>query len=272
MTWEVSITNEAGKTEVFNWKVETHYADWLARFEPLNGSRTAEDKFLPVAGEKYTVNVKVVGTDGNTYTNKAPVTITFAEDAIIDVNPAVVPNAFKKDEPADKPIAVETDIYGDTGTEAWDGSPNAANDNVEKETQILLCPENPAIVADGLVYEITITDPAGKYATFNWAVESHYADWLVRFEPLNGNRTSADKFLPEAGVEYKVEYKVVVDGKTYVSAAPVTITFDEAAIVNVNPDVAPVVLTGDATAIIMVIAIVALLGTAVVVSKKVFSK
>ena len=180
------------------------------------------------------------------------------------------------------PVEYTVEPYAN-GMENWTGSPNKT-DEYPKVTQILFCvdPWDNEFFKNSAGKNVTVTMEAeGKEAaTFTLPIATVYAggSWgILRVEPC----LMDTPWVPEKDVEYKATLtfeapdgtvvRVVSDGVYKLDVDPVVPEPAEPTepTVPTEPTEEP---TGDNTAIFAALAILAVLGTAVVVSKKVFSK
>ncbi len=148
-------------------------------------------------------------------------------------------------------------------------------ENWSEQTQLLICTTEDVPVA--YTWKLTIkNDATGETKTISMPCSSSYDTWLRRFEVCLGE--GENQFIPENGAAYTVSAEI------YNEAGELVMTAAEASgfvcgvdpIVPetpVDPPVDPVdpPVTGDATVMIAVLAVVALFGAAVV-TKKVFVK
>ncbi len=150
-------------------------------------------------------------------------------------------------------------------------------ENWSDQTQLLICTTEEVPVA--YTWKLSIrNDATGETKTISMVCSSSYADWLRRFEVCLGE--GENQFIPENGASYTISAEI------YNEAGELVMVADEAdgficgldpivpeTPVDPEPPVDPVdpPVTGDATAIIAVLAVVALFGAAVV-TKKAFVK
>ena len=257
-TWKITID---GTTFTLvpssNYDFGNGNAIW--RFETCLGKNT--NMYVPTAGAEHTVAAEIYNGDELVYTATTKEGKTWTVPA--DFEP-VVPNVL--------PLK----LYG-TGFENWSGN-----------TQLLV---QPIVMPESLIgdhdTEWTITfawDGGSKTVTqkatseYRWS--STATKTIVRFTPVIADKDN--QFIPEVGVAYTVSGSVTVDGVTYTfesEAGEYSFTAAEGAIVPdeykyedetpVTPDTPDAPETGDATVFAIVFAAVAMLGMAVVVTKKV---
>ena len=179
-------------------------------------------------------------------------------------------------------VTFTVEKYGE-GMENWAGSPNLGDQSAQ--TQVLICPQTTDGAKLAAAYEnyteiewtLKFTDTNGVTKTVNLKPASCYdgGTWgILRFEPCLG--TGVNKFVPAEGMTYTVEASFTAGGVTYkgVSADGYFKNKDGAAVdpdpsVPVIPDEVPAPPTGDTAVFAIVFAAVAMLGMAVVVTKKV---
>ena len=272
LNMKVTVVDETeGKTYV----IPKYFFDTPAReiYSDVTFVRIAvcEYGIIPDATHAYTVSlefsdvatgkVKYAGTSAVGAFNKP--SATFTEPIIPNPIPhPQVPEATK--------IKIEGK-YGDW--ENWGGSPNKGDQ--EAVTQLLVGITDEAgkkidLAIDGtLTWKVTISaGDTSKTITLNPATKDLNYD-LYRFETCLA--TGDNQFVPVKGTDYTVKIEVY-EGETlkYESDAVsgFTCPMDPIVPTPVNPPVD----TGDATALIVVLSLVAMIGTALVVSKKVLAK
>lgn len=227
----------------------------------------------PVEGHTYTVGLEFSDVE----TGKVKYAGTSATGAFNSFN-----EAFKKHGPVvpeviphpPVPEVTKINIVGKFGNwENWLGSPNKGDQ--EAVTQLLVGITDEAgatidlAIDETLTWKVTISaGDTSKTITMNPATKA-LAYQLYRFETCLGE--GEDQFVPVKGTEYTVKIEVY-EGETlkYESDAVsgFTCPMDPIVPTPVNPPVD----TGDATALIVVLSLVAMIGTALVVSKKVLAK
>ena len=270
LNMKVTVVDETeGKTYV----IPKYFFDTPGREIYVDGTfvriAVCEYGIIPDATHAYTVSlefsdvatgkVKYAGTSAVGAFNKP--STTFTEPIIPDPIPhPQVPEATK--------IKIEGK-YGDW--ENWEGSPNKGDQ--EAVTQLLVGITDEAgkkidLAIDGtLTWKVTISaGDTSKTITLNPATKDLNYD-LYRFETCLA--TGDNQFVPVKGTDYTVKIEVY-EGETlkYESDAVSGFTCP------MDPIVPAVVTppTGDTTAVIVVLAVVAMIGTALVVSKKVLAK
>lgn len=228
---------------------------------------------IPVKGHTYTIGlefsdvktgeVKYAGTSETGAFNQF--NDAFTADGAIVPDPIPHPQA---------PEAAKIKIAGIFGSwENWENSPNKGD--AEAVTQLLVEISDASgatidIPADGsLTWKLTISaGETSKTITMTPATVA-LAYKLYRFETCLGE--GENQFVPVKGTDYTVKIEIY-EGETlkYVSDAVsgFTCPMDPIVPTPVNPPVD----TGDATALIVVLSLVAMIGTALVVSKKVLAK
>lgn len=272
LNMKVTVVDETeGKTYV----IPKYFFDTPAREIYSDGTflriAVCEYGIIPDATHAYTVSlefsdvatgkVKYAGTSAVGAFNKP--SATFTEPIIPD--PIPHPQV---------PEATKIKIVGKYGNwENWGGSPNKGDQ--EAVTQLLVGITDEAgatidlAIDETLTWKVTISaGDTSKTITMNPATKA-LAYQLYRFETCLGE--GANQFVPVKGTEYTVKIEVY-EGETlkYESDAVsgFTCPMDPIVPTPVNPPVD----TGDATALIVVLAVVAMIGTALVVSKKVLAK
>ena len=269
LNMKVTIVDETeGKTYV----IPKYFFDTPAREIYSDGTfvriAVCEYGIIPDATHAYTVSlefsdvatgkVKYAGTSAVGAFNKP--SATFTEPIIPD--PIPHPQV---------PEATKIKIVGKFGNwENWVNSPNKGD--AEAVTQLLVGITDEAGKIDidaSLTWKLTISaDGTSKTITLSPATKALDYD-LYRFETCLGE--GANQFVPVKGTNYTVKIEVY-EGEVlkYESEAVsgFTCPMDPIVPTPVNPRVD----TGDATALIVVLAVVAMIGTALVVSKKVLAK
>lgn len=272
LNMKVTVVDETeGKTYV----IPKYFFDTPAREIYIDGTflriAVCEYGIIPDATHAYTVSlefsdvatgkVKYAGTSAVGAFNKP--SATFTEPIIPD--PIPHPQV---------PEATKIKIVGKYGNwENWGGSPNKGDQ--EAVTQLLVGITDEAgatidlAIDETLTWKVTISaGDTSKTITMNPATKA-LAYQLYRFETCLGE--GEDQFVPVKGTEYTVKIEVY-EGETlkYESDAVsgFTCPMDPIVPAPVNPPVD----TGDATALIVVLSLVAMIGTALVVSKKVLAK
>ena len=272
LNMKVTVVDETeGKTYV----IPKYFFDTPAREIYSDGTfvriAVCEYGIIPDATHAYTVSlefsdvatgkVKYAGTSAVGAFNKP--SATFTEPIIPDPIPhPQVPEVTK--------IKIEGK-YGDW--ENWGGSPNKGDQ--EAVTQLLVGITDEAgatidlAIDETLTWKVTISaGDTSKTITMNPATKALQYQ-LYRFETCLGE--GENQFVPVKGTDYTVKIEVY-EGETlkYESDAVsgFTCPMDPIVPTPVNPPVD----TGDATALIVVLSLVAMIGTALVVSKKVLAK
>ena len=272
LNMKVTVVDETeGKTYV----IPKYFFDTPAREIYSDGTfvriAVCEYGIIPDATHAYTVSlefsdvatgkVKYAGTSAVGAFNKP--SATFTEPIIPD--PIPHPQV---------PEATKIKIVGKFGNwENWVNSPNKGD--AEAVTQLLVGITDEAgkkidLAIDGtLTWKVTISaGDTSKTITLNPATKALDYD-LYRFETCLGE--GENQFVPVKGTDYTVKIEVY-EGETlkYESDAVsgFTCPMDPIVPTPVNPPVD----TGDATALIVVLSLVAMIGTALVVSKKVLAK
>ena len=272
LNMKVTVVDEIeGKTYV----IPKYFFDTPAREIYSDGTflriAVCEYGIIPDATHAYTVSlefsdvatgkVKYAGTSAVGAFNKP--SATFTEPIIPD--PIPHPQV---------PEATKIKIVGKYGNwENWGGSPNKGDQ--EAVTQLLVGITDEAgatidlAIDETLTWKVTISaGDTSKTITMNPATKA-LAYQLYRFETCLCE--GEDQFVPVKGTEYTVKIEVY-EGETlkYESDAVsgFTCPMDPIVPAPVNPPVD----TGDATALIVVLSLVAMIGTALVVSKKVLAK
>lgn len=272
LNMKVTVVDETeGKTYV----IPKYFFDTPAREIYIDGTflriAVCEYGIIPDATHAYTVSlefsdvatgkVKYAGTSAVGAFNKP--SATFTEPIIPD--PIPHPQV---------PEVTKIKIVGKFGNwENWINSPNKGD--AEAVTQLLVGITDEAgatidlAIDETLTWKVTISaGDTSKTITMNPATKD-LAYQLYRFETCLGE--GEDQFVPVKGTEYTVKIEVY-EGETlkYESDAVsgFTCPMDPIVPTPVNPPVD----TGDATALIVVLSLVAMIGTALVVSKKVLAK
>ncbi len=268
LNMKVTVVDETeGKTYV----IPKYFFDTPAREIYSDGTfvriAVCEYGIIPDATHAYTVSlefsdvatgkVKYAGTSAVGAFNKP--SATFTEPIIPD--PIPHPQV---------PEATKIKIVGKFGNwENWVNSPNKGD--AEAVTQLLVGITDEAgkkiDIDASLTWKLTISaDGTSKTITLSPATKALDYD-LYRFETCLGE--GENQFVPVKGTDYTVKIEVY-EGETlkYESDAVSGFTCP------MDPIVPAVVTppTGDTTAVIVVLAVVAMIGTALVVSKKVLAK
>ena len=268
LNMKVTVVDETeGKTYV----IPKYFFDTPAREIYSDGTfvriAVCEYGIIPDATHAYTVSlefsdvatgkVKYAGTSAVGAFNKP--SATFTEPIIPD--PIPHPQV---------PEATKIKIVGKLGNwENWVNSPNKGD--AEAVTQLLVGITDEAgkkiDIDASLTWKLTISaDGTSKTITLSPATKALDYD-LYRFETCLGE--GENQFVPVKGTDYTVKIEVY-EGETlkYESDAVSGFTCP------MDPIVPAVVTppTGDTTAVIVVLAVVAMIGTALVVSKKVLAK
>lgn len=268
LNMKVTVVDETeGKTYV----IPKYFFDTPAREIYSDGTfvriAVCEYGIIPDATHAYTVSlefsdvatgkVKYAGTSAVGAFNKP--SATFTEPIIPD--PIPHPQV---------PEATKIKIVGKFGNwENWINSPNKGD--AEAVTQLLVGITDEAgkkiDIDASLTWKLTISaDGTSKTITLSPATKALDYD-LYRFETCLGE--GENQFVPVKGTDYTVKIEVY-EGETlkYESDAVSGFTCP------MDPIVPAVVTppTGDTTAVIVVLAVVAMIGTALVVSKKVLAK
>ena len=268
LNMKVTVVDETeGKTYV----IPKYFFDTPAREIYSDGTfvriAVCEYGIIPDATHAYTVSlefsdvatgkVKYAGTSAVGAFNKP--SATFTEPIIPD--PIPHPQV---------PEATKIKIVGKFGNwENWVNSPNKGD--AEAVTQLLVGITDEAgkkiDIDASLTWKLTISaDGTSKTITLSPATKALDYD-LYRFETCLGE--GENQFVPVKGTDYTVKIEVY-EGETlkYESDAVSGFTCP------IDPIVPAVVTppTGDTTAVIVVLAVVAMIGTALVVSKKVLAK
>lgn len=270
LNMKVTVVDETeGKTYV----IPKYFFDTPAREIYSDGTfvriAVCEYGIIPDATHAYTVSlefsdvatgkVKYAGTSAVGAFNKP--SATFTEPIIPD--PIPHPQV---------PEATKIKIVGKFGNwENWVNSPNKGD--AEAVTQLLVGITDEAgkkiDIDASLTWKLTISaDGTSKTITLSPATKALAYD-LYRFETCLA--TGDNQFVPVKGTDYTVKIEVY-EGEVlkYESEAVsgFTCPMDPIVPTPVNPPVD----TGDATALIVVLSLVAMIGTALVVSKKVLAK
>lgn len=268
LNMKVTVVDETeGKTYV----IPKYFFDTPAREIYSDGTfvriAVCEYGIIPDATHAYTVSlefsdvatgkVKYAGTSAVGAFNKP--SATFTEPIIPD--PIPHPQV---------PEATKIKIVGKFGNwENWVNSPNKGD--AEAVTQLLVGITDEAgkkiDIDASLTWKLTISaDGTSKTITLSPATKALDYD-LYRFETCLGE--GENQFVPVKGTDYTVKIEVY-EGEVlkYESEAVSGFTCP------MDPIVPAVVTppTGDTTAVIVVLAVVAMIGTALVVSKKVLAK
>lgn len=270
LNMKVTVVDETeGKTYV----IPKYFFDTPAREIYSDGTfvriAVCEYGIIPDATHAYTVSlefsdvatgkVKYAGTSAVGAFNKPSATFT----------EPIIPNPIPHPQ---VPEATKIKIEGKYGNwENWEGSPNKGDQ--EAVTQLLVGITDEAgkkidLAIDGtLTWKVTISaGDTSKTITMNPATKALQYQ-LYRFETCLGE--GENQFVPVKGTDYTVKIEVY-EGEVlkYESEAVSGFTCP------MDPIVPAVVTppTGDTTAVIVVLAVVAMIGTALVVSKKVLAK
>ncbi len=288
-TWTITL-NDGTTSKTINMKPSSNYdygdGSAIYRFQTCLGE--GADQFIPVPGTPYTVSAtaNIGGTDYN-FTAAEGETWTFPAD----LEPIVPEVSY------DLTIKPE---FG--GMENWPGSPNKGEAADAYQLLVGLTGykgDIPAsIKSKDQLFTLKITGSDGSSKTITVKPGSIYSTFLVRFETVLQDKEN--QFIPVAGVNYTVEVSATdADGKTwsgksadgafacpegFVPTVPAEYDYTQTPVDPpvdpvdppvdpVDPPVDPVdpPQAGDATALIAVLAVVALFGAAVV-TKKVFVK
>ncbi len=264
-TWYLTLS-DGTKTSTIKLVPASSYDTWLDRFEVCLG--TNGNQFVPVNGTEYTISAKVYDTEGNLAFVSDP-----AAGFICGLDP-IVP------ETVENPANLVIGPYGVGSANGWE--------NWSDQTQLLITTESD--VNNGFTWEITIAGSTIK--TITLVPSSSYDTWLDRFEVCLGE--GENQFIPVNGEEYIVSAKVYdTEGNLAFVAAPVAgfnCAIDPIVPTPVDPEPTPdtpvepeptpdtpvepeptpdAPQTGDATVYAIVLAVVALMGMGVVVTKKV---
>ncbi len=226
---------------------------------------------IPVEGHTYTVGLEFsdVETGKVKYAGTSAVGAFDSFNGDFKANGPVVPDPIPHPQ---VPEATKIKIEGKFGSwENWVNSPNKGD--AEAVTQLLVGITDEAgqtiDIDAALTWKLTISaDGTSKTITMAPATKA-LAYQLYRFETCLGE--GENQFVPVKDTNYTVKIEVY-EGETlkYESDAVsgFTCPMDPIVPTPVNPPVD----TGDATALIVVLAVVAMIGTALVVSKKVLAK
>lgn len=270
LNMKVTVVDETeGKTYV----IPKYFFDTPAREIYSDGTfvriAVCEYGIIPDATHAYTVSlefsdvatgkVKYAGTSAVGAFNKPSATFT----------EPIIPNPIPHPQ---VPEATKIKIEGKYGNwENWEGSPNKGDQ--EAVTQLLVGITDEAgatinlAIDETLTWKVTISaGDTSKTITMNPATKALQYQ-LYRFETCLGE--GENQFVPVKGTDYTVKIEVY-EGEVlkYESEAVSGFTCP------MDPIVPAVVTppTGDTTAVIVVLAVVAMIGTALVVSKKVLAK
>lgn len=226
---------------------------------------------VPVMGHTYTIGLEFsdVETGKVKYAGTSAVGAFNSFNDGFKLNGPVVPDPIPHPQ---VPEATKIKIVGKFGSwENWINSPNKGD--AEAVTQLLVGITDEAgqtiDIDAALTWKLTISaDGTSKTITMAPATKA-LAYQLYRFETCLGE--GANQFVPVKDTNYTVKIEVY-EGEVlkYESEAVsgFTCPMDPIVPTPVNPPVD----TGDATALIVVLAVVAMIGTALVVSKKVLAK
>ena len=224
---------------------------------------------IPVKGHTYTIGLEFsdVKTGEVKYAGTSETGAFNQFNDAFTANGAIVPDPIPHPQ---APEATKIKIVGKFGNwENWVNSPNKGD--AEAVTQLLVGITDEAgkkiDIDASLTWKLTISaDGTSKTITLSPATKALDYD-LYRFETCLGE--GANQFVPVKGTNYTVKIEVY-EGEVlkYESEAVSGFTCP------MDPIVPAVVTppTGDTTAVIVVLAVVAMIGTALVVSKKVLAK